>query len=274
MKNILVINDHTPEAEHAARMALLIAQQTGADLLLANCHEYAGQLIEKSVVGSFYKDISYDHFENDLEDELHRLNQPLNGYKPQLSTVDLPGTGEAALASFIIRSDVGMIIRGAVPGVINTTGKISSASLLKKVNCPLLLIPYNWHIKKVQRVCYIAELRYCRLDVVRYLARFAAAWQADVSIAHLCARNLPEMDAQYAERVFAHEIHHPVGYSRLLFTPVAENDLRRAVDVFIHGMDMDILVLVNQCFHFQDVLDGPTVDNFPVHLTVPLLVFP
>lgn len=273
MKCILIINDHTPEAEHAARMALLVAQQIGTDLLLANCQEHTVELMEKTVAGSFYKNTGYDHYKNDLKDELHRLNQPLTGYKPNISTIDLPSVSEATLAGLAIRSEIGMIIRGVVPGMVNQTNKISNASLLKKVNCPLLLVPYGWHIKNIRRLCYIAELRYCRLDVVRYLARFAAAWKADVSIAHLCARTLPEMDAQYAERFFAREVHHPVGYPRLSFLPVAENDLRRAVDVFIHGMGTDILVLVNQCFHFQDVLGGPTVDNFPAHLTVPLLVF-
>jgi len=275
MKSILVINNHTPEAEHAAHTALLIAQHIQADLLLVNCYEYAGELMERTVAGSFYKDTGSDNYENDLQqDELHRLNQPLMGYTPKISTIDLQGSNEAVLAGFAIRNQVEMIILGVKPGSVNHPNKISGASLLKKVNCPLLMVPHGWPVKSIQRLCYIAELRYCRLDVVKYLSRFATSWRADVSIAHLCARGLPEMEARYAEKVFEQEIHHHVNYPRLLFTPVVESDIRRAVDVFIHAMDMDMLVLVNQCFHFQDVLGGPTVDDFPAHLTVPLLVFP
>ncbi|OCX53913.1 hypothetical protein BEL04_06430 [Mucilaginibacter sp. PPCGB 2223] len=274
MKNILVINDHSHEAEHAARMGLLIAQNIQADLLVANCFTYTGKLIEKTVAGSLYKDTGSEHYENDLHDELDRINHSLTGFKPKISTIDLPGASEGVLAGYAIRNQVDMIIRGVMPGGSTSMSNISSDSLLKKINCPLLLVPYGWHIKDIQRLCYIAELRYCRLDVVRYLARFAAPWRADVSIAHLCARGLAEMETQYAESVFEREILQKVSYARLLFTPVSECDVRRAVDVFIHGMGTDMLVLVNQCFHFQDVLGGASADSFPAHLTVPLLVFP
>jgi len=275
MKNILVINDYTPEAEYAAKIALLIARHIQADLLLANCHEYVGELMKRTVTSTFYKDTGFDNYENDLQNKLyHTDQQPLTGYTPKITTIDLQDTSEAVLAGFAIRNQVEMIVMGVMPGAVNQTSKISGASLLKKINGPLLLVPYGWSIKEIRRLCYIAELRYCRLDVVRYLSRFATSWRADISIAHLCARELPEMEARYAEKVFEQEIHHHVNYPRLLFTPVAECDARRAVDVFIHAMDMDMLVLVNQCFHFQDVLGGPTVDDFPAYLTVPLLVFP
>ncbi|WP_162847031.1 universal stress protein [Mucilaginibacter gracilis] len=274
MKTILVINDHSPEAIHAAKVGLLIAQHHHADLLLANCQTYAGKTLERAVAGGLYKDTGYARSENYLLDDLQCFNQSVNGFKPQISLAELSGAGEVAIAEFAAKNQVEMIVCGVMPDAGNPRSKLSNSKLLKKINCPLLLVPYGWEIKNIERMCYIAELRYCRLDVVTYLAHFAAPWPADVSIAHLCAKSLPEMEAKYAQTVFEQQYQNKVNYPRLLFTPVGERDVRLAVDVFIHAMNTDILVLVNQCFHFQDALGGSTVDHFPAHITVPLLIFP
>ncbi|EHQ29515.1 universal stress protein [Mucilaginibacter paludis] len=274
MKPILVINDHSPQAEHAARMALLMAQRLHADLLLANCHAYEWQMLEKAVAGSFNKDTGYHHYENDLRDELYRLSHTSTGFKPEISPIDLSGSSEAALAGFVMGHEVEMIICGVGPGTGSRESHISSGSLLRKVNCPILLVPYGWRLRNIWRIYYLADLRNCRLEVVNYLARLAAPWLADVFVANLCANGLAEMEEHYAQRFFEQRFRRHVSYPRLHFTPVAGNNVRRALEVFIEAMSADLLVLSNGCLHFDDALNGATIDELPAHLTVPLLVFP
>lgn len=36
MKSIIIINDHSPESEHAAVFALVLAQRLGVNIILAN----------------------------------------------------------------------------------------------------------------------------------------------------------------------------------------------------------------------------------------------
>ena len=48
MKTILVINDDSFEAEHAAKFALVIAQKVQADILLANRQSETRKIIEKA----------------------------------------------------------------------------------------------------------------------------------------------------------------------------------------------------------------------------------
>lgn len=274
MKTILVINDHTPQAEHAAKAALRIAQHARTDLLIGSYYSYAEKMIERLVAGPVYKDTCHDHEENNLCDQLEWLNEALRGFKPKINAVDLSGGDEAMIAGYALRNNVDMIIVGIQADANAPKNGLSNALLLRKAHCPVLFVPYHWPIKAIERMFYIADLRYCRLDVVRSLVRLAAPLNAAVSIAHLCASSLPEMDVHYAESLFEKQIRDHVNYPPLSFTTVNERNVNRAIDVLIHGLRTDIIVLTNGGFHFHDVLGSSTIDDLPVDLSVPLLVFP
>lgn len=274
MKPILVINDHSPQAEHAARMALLMAQHLHVDLMLANCHACEEELLERTVAGGIHKDTGYHHHQNELRDELYRLNYSSAGSKSQIGSVNLPGAGEATLVGFAVDNQVGMIVRGVVPGTGPIQNHFSSGSLLKKINCPLLLVPQLWPLKRFERIYYMTDLRNCRLEVVNYLVWLAAPWSAEVSIALLCGDGLEEMEEHYARRLFEQQLRLHVSYPQLSFTSLRGYDVRLAVGVFTQIMNADMLVLAKNSFHFQEVMNECAKDELPVNLPVPLLVFP
>jgi hypothetical protein len=53
-----------------------------------------------------------------------------------------------------------------------------------------------------------------------------------------------------------------------------EQNLLTAIDVLIHGMETDLLVLVNHHFHFEEIMGRYASHIMPRHITTPLLVFP
>jgi len=112
------------------------------------------------------------------------------------------------------------------------------------------------------------------LQVVRYVAEFAKSWHAPVAIAHISANGLPDMAEAYAVSVFSEEICPNINYDRLLFNNIREKDLAKAVDVLINGMHNDLLVLVNHRFHFKELVGYYIAPSLPLHITVPLLIFP
>jgi hypothetical protein len=176
----------------------------------------------------------------------------------------------------INQNQIWMMVKG-MPDIVQTAeleNQIDIHAVLNKVLCPLFLIPESWHQKSIERLVYIADLRYCRIHIVRYLTGLAQPYLANVSIAHMSANGLPDMAEDYALNVFKDEICSNVKYDQLLFNNIKERNLAKAVDVLINGMHNDVLVMVNHRFHFEMILGRYITDTLPLHLTVPLLIFP
>jgi hypothetical protein len=274
MKTILIINDETAAAEHAAKFALCIAQKVNANIMLANTFIHNSKAAEKILAGQ--SDLAEIDFEDENIDgitgRLKMMNEAYDGFHPEISELDASDMDEKKLAEFINKNHIWMLVKG-VSAAYGGAG-INVHQILNRVQCPLLLVPEIWSIKGMERLVYIADLRYCRIEIVRYLAELARPWNADLSIAHLSASGLPDMAEKYALSVFDEGISRNVNYDRLFFNNIKEKELITAVDVMINGLHNDLLVVVNHRFHFERIIGHKIIDTLPTHITVPLLVFP
>jgi hypothetical protein len=276
MKTILVINDDSLEAEHAAKFALLMSQKTGADILLANCQSGTRKIIEKAVAGHMQKHTGAEKGEHHLQNNLTILNQLSFGFKPAIKEVDISDVSQSSLATLIYKNEVWMVIKGTgnAGSSISQNRDLDIDMMLRTINCPLLLIPYSWSKKSIERLTYIADLRYCRLEIVKFIAGLAKSWDADMSIAHVGANGLPVMDEAYAQKVFTDEICSNINYTRVFFNHIKERNLATVVDVITNVMHNDILVLVNHNAHFEKIVGQKLTGVLPGHITIPLLIFP
>jgi hypothetical protein len=275
MKTILVINDNSVEAENAYKLALLIAHQADAEILVANICK-ANTLMPEKIKMAEVNELLVSHHEiengfgleaggNDLSDRLMR----------SINEVDFCGIKEKYIVQEINKKNIWLIIQGMntiLPNDNSTNLNINC--LLNKVKCPILLVPANWRLKHFERIVYLADLRYCRIEIVRYLARFAKFFNADISIMHLSARGLPHMDQEHALNIFSDEVCTNVNYDRLFLNNTKERDVTKAVHVMIDGLQNDLLAVVNHRFHFKEIFGRYINKTLPEHITVPLLVFP
>lgn len=274
MKTILLINNNTDEAKHAALMALKIAAQMQADIIVANdfvkIKKPAGQVF----AGAGGKAEQPDKAGMLLELQSQNAQSPL--YTPQISEIDIAGMDAVKLAEIINKHHVWMMVKGmpvttrkGQPG-----SQLTAHAVLNRVLCPLLLVPVNWTIKDIERIVYIADLRYCRLKIVKYLAEIAGPVKASLSVAHIAARGLPEIIEPYARRLFSEEVSSNVKYDRLFFNNIKEKSLEKAIDVLVNGMHNDIVVLINHRFHFEEIFGRYISQSLPGHISTPLLIFP
>jgi hypothetical protein len=277
MKTILIINDNSPEAKHAAEFALTVAQKMQANIMLANTFVKTQKSVELVTVGNTDKIMIESFQTSKLFTHLKGLNsKELADFKPEIEELDISNMDECKLAEMINLNRTWMIIKG-MPDALPATASDNALNIhtvLNKVLCPLFLIPENWQVKDIERMVYIADLRYCRIEIVRYLAELARPLNADLSIAHTSAKGLPDMAEKYALAVFSEEVCKNVKYERLLFNNIKEKDLSKTVDVLINGMHNDVLVMVNHRFHFEEILGRYITNSLPVHLSVPILIFP
>ena len=275
MKTLLIINDNSSEAKHAAEFALLVAQKVQANIMLMNTSVTLRKIKEKVPAGYVSKtDIDEQSFSEMLY-HLKTLSQGQGNFKPEIEEFDGSKMNENELIEFVNRNHIWMMIKG-MPDIIPAAAKksLNIHTVLNRVLCPLLLVPAQWQIKDIERLAYIADLRYCRIQVVRYLALLARPWQAALSIAHMSAKGLPDMAEKYALIVFSEEVSQNVNYDNLFFNNIREKNLSKVIDVMINAMHNDILVMVNHRFHFEEIVGRYITDTLPPQITIPLLIFP
>jgi len=274
MKTILVINNNTNEANHAALMALKIAGQLQADIIIANNYLKVKKRAGKVLAGAIWQTEQAGPASMLRHLQSQNLQPPL--YTPEISEVDITGMDTEAVAQIINKRQVWMMIKGMpLTKPDNQQGnQITAHAVLNRVLCPLLLVPVNWAIKDIERIVYIADLRYCRLQIVRYLAEIARPVNASLSIAHIAARGLPEIMEPYALQLFSEEVCSNIKYNRLFFNNIKEKNLEKAIDVLVNGMHNDILVLINHRFHFEEIFGRYITRSLPGHINTPLLIFP
>jgi nucleotide-binding universal stress UspA family protein len=273
MKTILVITDNSPAAEHAARFALLMAQTLSAKVVLA--HNYPTEAgVDKRILA----EVSLDEvlcLESDrVFDHLVALNDAHDGLKPEIDEINIANKTDSQLIEFINQGHIWMVIKGMSHDAVASVREINLNSILNRVQCPLMLVPESWSLKYIGRIAYMADLRYCRVRIVRYLEELAGASGADLSIAHLSAKGLPPMAEEYASAVFSEEISVNARYDRLFFNNIRERDMPTAVDVIINGLHTDLLAIVNHRFHFEEIMGRYITNQLPLYITVPLLIFP
>jgi hypothetical protein len=279
MRTILIINDNSAEAKHAAEFALALAQKIRADILLMNTSAKTKKVSEKVSAGDLVK--AYPEggrnelMVSEMLYHLNSINARQTTYKPGIEEFDIAGANENELIEFINRNHIWMMVKGMANELNASTAKnLNIHNVLNRVLCPLLLVPEQWQLKDIDRLVYIADLRYCRIQIVRYLAEIAKPWRAALSIAHMSAKGLPDMAEKYALTVFSEEVSQNVNYDALFFNNIKEKNLAKVVDVLINGMHNDILVMVNHRFHFEEIVGRYITDTLPLHITIPLLIFP
>jgi nucleotide-binding universal stress UspA family protein len=275
MKTILVINDQSAAAEHAALFALDIAKKMQANILLANMNEVAEpkqpELIKIS--HNYIDDIGEQPFL--LIDRMRANSDKDDNFKPWIDVVDFDGLTNDEIVNTVISHNVWMMVTGAVDGLCEADAKKPNVqAILNRVRCPLLIIPESYNGVGFKNIVYCADLRFCRVMVAKYLAELARPYQANLMFANLSAKGLPHMEDSYALTVFNEEVYNKVNYEQLYFNNIRERDLCKAADVMIHTMHTDLLAVVHHRFHFTELV-GPHIDHsLPEYLIVPVIVFP
>lgn len=273
MQKILFLADGSKATENAGRIALHIAQKMNADLLVGALNKtltYSKQLI----VGGDQL-IEEDQTSLVTMDEALVPEPNISEFQTKVDYIDLSDFDVSKVVQLVIQQDIGLLIKGIKA---SDDGKIAQElnihSVLNRVACPLLLVPDNWERTNFERIVYMADLRYCKFHVLKYLALLGHSYKADLLVAHISEKGIPDMDKAYAREFFDEVIRTNIPYNRLFFDHIKEQNLLRATDILIHGMNTDLLVLLNHHFHFEEIIGRYISHIMPEHVSIPLLVFP
>jgi len=137
-----------------------------------------------------------------------------------------------------------------------------------------LLIPEKFEYKAFEKIVYATDLRFCRHEIIVFLTQLAKPLNASILVANISAKGLPYMEDNYANTVFKDTVINRANQEHIFFSNVRERDISRALDVLVNGMNADLLVLVNNKFHFNELIGRNTPYTVPENIHVPLLIFP
>lgn len=276
MKNFLLFNDFSSEAEHAAELALLLAGKTNVNLYVWNTIEYdAVPKTELAIAGT---NEETSEIRLDKNSWIEKLESRLNwetGLRPAVHFIEGVDYLTNNVLSVAKKYDIGMLIRGTT-GDEGFSGYIE-ANILRsatKSGCPVLVIPHDFPYKVFEKMVYATDLRFCRNEVVSFLTQMAKEINSNVLVANISEKGLPLMDEKYAASVFEDAVVTRNNSDCIYFSNVKERNVPKALDILINDMNNDLLVLVNNKFHFNELMGHESPYAIPENIRVPLLIFP
>ena len=277
MKNILIFNDFSPEAEHATELALLLAGKTNTNLYVWNTCDKLENPVTRELAVAYGND-EETTLTADNTSWILKLESKLNWQRGLLPVVKfIEGTEYSPnhVLGMVKKYDIGMLVR-AITGDEHGQMHIETEALScsTKSGCPILLIPEKFEYKTFEKIVYATDLRFCRREIVNFLSHMAQPLNASVLVANISAKGLPYMDNNYARTVFNDTVLTRSNQEHIYFSNIRERDIPRALDVLVNGMNNDLLVLVNNQFHFKELVGHDAPYTMPANMHVPLLVFP
>ncbi|MDB5143719.1 MAG: hypothetical protein JWQ66_2432 [Mucilaginibacter sp.] len=278
MKNILIFNDFSPEAEHATELALLLAGKTNTNLYVWNTFDKLENPVARELAVAHSGEGEETELTADNTSWILKLESKLNwqsGLLPVVKFIEGIDYEPCQVLSMVKKYDVGLLIRG-IAGDEEDMLHIETEALScsTKSGCPILLIPEKFGYKIFEKIVYATDLRFCRHEIVAFLDQLAKLINASLLIANISAKGLPYMEDNYARAVFADTLLNRGNQEHIYFSNIRERDIPRALDVLINGMNNDLLVLVNNKFHFNELLGHDMPYTIPDNIHVPLLIFP
>jgi hypothetical protein len=275
MKNILVLVNLSAGAERIAKLAVKVAQQVGAHLMLCNGFELP---VSKPVyVG--YPDVGItEHFEEDpfltidgLADTLkrHVYNQYRNeAHQPNVNCINCTLFNSDKLHNLVIEKHVDMVITSTHDLLeLNSSGLLG---MIDKANCPVLVIPENARLSTLDSTAYLTDLRYCDVEVVRFLRSF----NAKIFVTHVSSSGIPDMEDNYAQQLLMDTIVSKTGYNKVFLRNIKGGNRKTDLEIVTKTAAIKFFTIVNRKHYVLERFLSDSEINRRNYHDMPLLIMP
>lgn len=274
MKTILILNDHGEHTTQTAIFALDLAQQFSANIVVAslshpdNLDDFEEMQLE--INGSLVLQRS------ELMKILLAHKKEYKDFLPVIQEIELERFTGDELFKLTIEKNIYLVIQGIDEFHPSALHQINNSMeiLQGKINCPLLIVPSSWNFGSFKDLMYFTDLRFCCLKKLGFMADFAVEWKANIVIAHSTVSGLPEIDSQDANDIFEDEVYKHVKYKNLSLKIINKEEIPDMIKLVVQELRADLLVFVNQHFHFNAFTKQYFKDKCHLYNPVPMLIFP
>jgi nucleotide-binding universal stress UspA family protein len=284
MKTILVLTDFSTNAKAAAETALVLAQQTGADLLLFNTYIKL-PFIPSSTYMAWppeYSTCFRDESTDKLRTEAKRLQEilalePSAASRNKISCSNAEGPLAENVRKIVKQRNLDMVIMG---GRHKKAGDLIFGSDIKhvvnKVGCPVLIIPDQKVAKRIQNIGFATDLAEQDITALKWLMRLAADFDANINVCHICTTSdqIPVFGPEDKIYNFVEEMA-SINHERISFTELEGKHIVKELEQFNKETKADLLALVYKKHSiFWRLFHESPARNFIKHQNGPVLILP
>ncbi|MBW4889911.1 universal stress protein [Mucilaginibacter sp. HMF5004] len=269
MKNILVLTDLSPRSEQISRVALKLAKQLGAGLLL--CDVLSSPL--KNAIHFYSND--YWPFEDDcqnVEELVNHLNLENVAGNMDIHCVNFDEFYPDRIKETITNENICMVMM-AIEQIsdLKTDDEDNYArQIIDQANCPVFLIPDGADINELDKIAYLTDLRYCDIQVVNLLK----ALNATVFVTHVSAWGTPDMNDAYAQAFLTDEIAANIDYGKLFLRNIKGENRKTDLDHIVLNSDIKAIAIVNKKHQMLDKFIQTEPGKERAYHQLPLLIVP
>jgi len=280
MKTILLLTDFSKKADHAAELAVEIAERVNADILLYNACLIPEVIPAAEAV--FWQNETYEMLEEEvkvmLQKQADRLRKKVaNGakslYKPEINYFSDFGTVADTIASVVKKNKIWMVVMGTKGdnGISNFLFGSNAYGAIDNANCPVLLIPEKTDIEDIKKVALATDLQIEDMKQVDFLEEFARQFRSEVVVTHVSPKGLTTEDEQ--QQVF--ELVNKLNNSSASFKGISGDEVERKLEEFSINEHVDVLAVIHKKYNLLErIFHSSTTKILIRHSKVPLLVLP
>jgi nucleotide-binding universal stress UspA family protein len=273
MKNILVLIDLSPRSELIARLALRLARQMNANLILCDVLNTPLHQPEVTALDDEWP-TEDEHYPNaaELASLLRKEFDTERTNKTSIEHGNFMNFYPDRIRGIIMEKDICMIVLGIkhVNELDINAPENYMRQLVDHANCPVFLIPANADIQVLDKIAYLTDLRYCDTHVVNLLKSF----NATVYVTHISARGTTDMDDSYAQEFLTEEIAANVHYSKLFLRNIKGEHRKTDLDRIVISTGIKAIAIVNKKHQMLDRFIQTEHDTPRYYHQLPLLVMP
>ncbi len=274
MKTLIVLNDHGIPAAHAAMFALALAQKIRANIIVASLPSPDERIHVEDIQLNANGNLVLQRSE--LLKAMFANKKRHTDFRPVIQEFEVEHFTGDELFQLTIDKNIYIVIRGVDEFLSSALLHINLSinMLLGKIKCPLLIIPTSWGFHQFRDLVYLTDLRFCGLKKVGFIADLAKEWNAHIVIAHSTVSGLPEIDAAEADDLFRTEVCNHINYENISLNMLNRGEIPDMIKLVVHDLHADLLIFVNQHFHFNTFTKQYFKDRCALYKPVPMLIFP
>lgn len=274
MKTILVLNDNSTTASHAAIFALNLAQKIRANVIVASIIASDDEVYQEDLKLSETGTLLLRR--SKLMKTLFAHKKRHTDFRPIIQEVELADFTGDELFHLTNERNIYLVVRGMNEFVSSALISINLSinMLLSNIKCPLLVVPSSWDFNEFRDLVYLTDLRFCGINTVTFIADLAHEWNAKVLVAHSTASGLPEIDEEDANDIFRDEVRKRINYNNISMSMIDKGKIPDIIKLVVNDFHADLLVFVNQHFHFNTFTKQYFKDKCALYKPVPMLIFP
>ncbi|MGF7080325.1 universal stress protein [Mucilaginibacter sp. UYCu711] len=288
MKNILVLTDFSENSTHAAAYALYFGKKIKANLSLCNAFQQPVAIPEMGGGMSFSAE-EYTLVSDNSLLQLNQLKSFLNkqeenhhengDFYPEINLISSLGNLSDVIKEVILNDNNVLIITGTHDngGLSDIFLANNVTELIRDINFPLLVIPFNASFEPIDKIGFAIELQNEDLDIVavRKLVSFAKPLKANIILIHIYnsqeEKHASERHLRRVLKAIGNKDKFPQITTKLFDGKTIEEGLNEVCK----SAGIDLLSMVHQHHGFLSrVFSSGHTGHMTDHIHIPLLVLP